>query len=119
MILHEIFCVVSRFPRYISCVTCRRIYDITRAGRAFLQALCVTRARVLSFPLRVPRSRVLFQSFFSRTKIHVPTFSRSKFCKEFQFRVLKKKIRVLILNFFAYLTNKLFSVPESNSLDKL
>ena len=31
----------------------------TRAGRAFLQALCVTRARVLSFPRRVPRSRVL------------------------------------------------------------
>ena len=58
-----------------------------RAGRAFLQALRVTRARVLSFPLRVPRSRVLFQSFFFAYQD-----SRSKFCNVFQFRVLKKKI---------------------------
>ena len=35
-----------------------------RAGRTFLQALRVTCARVLSFPLHVPRSHVLFQSFF-------------------------------------------------------
>ena len=35
-----------------------------RAGRVFLQALRVTRARVLSFPFRVPHSRVLFQRFF-------------------------------------------------------
>ena len=37
------------------------------------------------------RSRVLFQSFFLRTKIRVPAFSRSKFCNAFQFRVLRKK----------------------------
>ena len=45
-----------------------------RAKRAFLQALRVTRACVLSFPLRVPRSRVLFQSFFLRTKIRILAF---------------------------------------------
>ena len=44
-----------------------------RAGRAFLQALCVTRARVLSFPLRVPRA-------FSRLFFRVPRFA-------FRFRV--------------------------------
>ena len=42
----------------------RQVGPKSRAGRAFLQALRVTRARILSFPLRVPRSRVLFQSFF-------------------------------------------------------
>ena len=59
---------------------------------AFLHALCVTRARVASFPLPVPRSRVLFQIFFSRTKICIPAFLCSKFCNAFQFRVLKKKM---------------------------
>ena len=43
-----------------------------------------SRDRVLSFPLRFPRSRVLFQSFFF-------AFSRSKFCNKFQFCMLKKK----------------------------
>ena len=46
----------------------------SRAGRAFLQALRVTGARVLSFPLRVPHSRMLYQSFFSRTKIRDPAY---------------------------------------------
>ena len=49
---------------YMDANSCWRIVLLRRAGRAFLQALCMTRARVLSFPLRVPRSRVLFQSFF-------------------------------------------------------
>ena len=41
-----------------------------------------------------------FKAFFLRIKIRVPAFSRSKFCKAFQLCVLKKKICVLILNFF-------------------
>ena len=60
-----------------------------RAGRAFLQALRVTRARVLSFPLRVPAC--FFKAFFSRTKIRVPAFSRSKFSFVFLFRALQLK----------------------------
>ena len=40
-----------------SVVSC---YHNIRAGRAFLQALRVMRTHVLSFPLRVTRSRVLF-----------------------------------------------------------
>ena len=59
------------------------IMDI-RAGRAFLQALRVTRARVLSFPLCVPAC--FFKAFFWRTKIRVPNFvTRSRFA------CLKKK----------------------------
>ena len=58
-------------------------YCITRAGRVFLQALHVTGARVLLFPLRVPRSRVLFQSFFfayQDSRSRVPNFvTRSSF----------------------------------------
>ena len=62
----------------------------SRARRAFLQALCVTRARVLSFPLRVPRSRVLFQSFFfayQDSSSRVPNFVTHS-----SFACLKKKI---------------------------
>ena len=64
-----------------------------RAGRAFLQALRVTRACVLSFPLCIPPSRVLFQSFFftyQDSHSRAPAFSHSKFCNAFQFRMLKK-----------------------------
>ena len=37
---------------------------LSRAGRTYLQALRMTRASVLSFPLHGPRSRVIFHCFF-------------------------------------------------------
>ena len=69
-------------------------FSISRAGRAFLQALRVTRARLpafFHFLFAFPVPTCFFKAFFSRTKIHVPVISRSKFCNALQFRMLTKK----------------------------
>ena len=78
---------------YMDANSCWRIVLLRRAGRAFLQALRMTRARLPAFfhflfVFHVPAC--FFKAFF-----RVPRFaflsSCSKFCNAFQFRVLKKK----------------------------
>ena len=55
----------------------------SRAGREFLQTLCVKRASTPIFCRRVTRTRVPVQINFFCTKVSVPALPRSQFCFAF------------------------------------